>query len=277
VPGAVAHVEHLAVGGGAQAVREPVALVAHGGGVDAGGQRVGRAAHVLVGVVGAHADARLGPGGHPPAVAAAHERALDPDVEGVAVALGVRVDLEPAAERRVGRLVVGLGQDPPPAHRVDDEGRVELAAVARDGAALPGGAPAHRRALEARVAALRPQELAQLAIVEGRPAPRQAVAHGPVRRGEGHRRQLAPDGAGDAHGLQPRGRGRAGRRRARADRVAVDDQHVGAGARQLAGDGEPGEGRAADEDVGAQRRRHRPSAARAASHGRRRARAPSTS
>ena len=59
-----------------------------------------------------------------------------------------------------------------------------------------------------------------------------------------------------------------------ADLVAIDDEHVGAGARQLARDGEPRERRAADEDVGA---RHRPSAARAASHGRNRTRVPSTS
>jgi hypothetical protein len=197
-----------------------------------------------------------------------------------AVALAVRMDLEPAAQRRVGRLVVRLGQHPPPAHRVDDERRGELAAVAGDGAVHPGRAPAHRRALEAGIAALRPQRLAQLAVVEGRPAPGKAVAHAAVGRGEGHRRQLAADGAGHAHGLQPRRRRRAGRGGARADLVAVDHQHVGGRVGsdgELARHGQPGERRAADEHVGAARRGHRPRAARAASHGRRRARAPSTS
>ena len=48
---------------------------------------------------------------------------------------------------------------------------------------------------------------------------------------------------------QPLGRDAAGGGLALADLVAVDDQHVGAGARQLACDRQPGEAGAADEDV----------------------------
>jgi hypothetical protein len=48
---------------------------------------------------------------------------------------------------------------------------------------------------------------------------------------------------------QPVGRDAAGGGLPLADLVAVDDQHVGAGARQLACDREPGEAGAADENV----------------------------
>ena len=106
------------------------------------------------------------------------------------------------------------------------------------------------RDLEARVALL-PQLLAQRPVVERRPRPRQAVARGPVRRVEGHALELLADRAADAHRLQPRRRDRAGAGLALADLVAVDDEHVGAAARQLAGDREPGEAGAADQHVGA--------------------------
>ena len=109
---------------GAQAVREPVALVADGVGVERGGERDGRRLDVVARLVGADADARLAAGRHAPAVAAADERAVDPDVEGVAVAAGRRGwTSRPAAQRRVGRLVVRVGEHAPPAERVDDERR----------------------------------------------------------------------------------------------------------------------------------------------------------
>jgi hypothetical protein len=50
---------------------------------------------------------------------------------------------------------------------------------------------------------------------------------------------------------QPGGRHRAGGGLPVADLVAVDDQHVGTGSRELAGDGEAGEACAADDHVGA--------------------------
>jgi len=49
-----------------------------------------------------------------------------------------------------------------------------------------------------------------------------------VRRGEARARQLLAGRRRDAHGVQPRRRRGAGRRRALADLVAVDDQHLGA-------------------------------------------------
>ena len=107
------------------------------------------------------------------------------------------------------------------------------------------------RDLEARVAALRPQLPAQLAVVERAPAPRQPVAGRAVRRVEGHARAAPGGSPADAHRVQPRRRRGAGRGGALADLVAVDHEHVGAGAGQLAGDGQPGEARAADQHVGA--------------------------
>ena len=104
---------------------------------------------------------------------------------------------------------------------------------------------------EARVAALRPQLPAERPVVERRPAPRQPEARRPVRRVEGHARQLLPDRVAHAHRVQPGRRRRAGRGLALPDLVAVDHQHVGAGARQLARHGQAGEARAADQHVGA--------------------------
>ena len=63
-------------------------------------------------------------GGEGPAVAGGDVAAVDPDLEVLAAAAGV--DLEPARERRVGRLVaVAGGEHPAPAERVDDERRRE--------------------------------------------------------------------------------------------------------------------------------------------------------
>ena len=56
-------------------------------------------------------------------------------------------------------------------------------------------------------------------------------------------------GVHQAERPQPVGRDPAGRGLALADLVAVEDQHVGAGAGQLAGDGQTGEAGAADQDV----------------------------
>ena len=55
-----------------------------------------------------------------PAVAGRDVAAVDPDLEIVAASAGM--DLEPARERRVGRLVAAVGgEDPSPAERVDDQ------------------------------------------------------------------------------------------------------------------------------------------------------------
>src|SRR3954447_24717543 len=135
VAGAVAGEEDAALDGSTQAVREPVALVADNVGVQAPGERDGRLLDVATRVVGADADAGLAARGHAPAVARADEVALDPDVEGIAFAVAVRVrmDLEAAAERRLGRLVVRAREHAAPAERVDDQRGVERAAVGAHG------------------------------------------------------------------------------------------------------------------------------------------------
>ena len=75
---------------------------------------------VEAGVEGADADPHLVIGRERPAVAGGHVAAVDPDLHLLAGAAGM--DLEPARERGVGRLVaVAVGEDPPPAERVDDE------------------------------------------------------------------------------------------------------------------------------------------------------------
>jgi hypothetical protein len=157
------------------------------------------------------------------------------------------VDLEATAQRRLGRLVVRVAQDPAPAQRVDDERRVDVAAVGEH-AGL--GAPLDLRRHEPRVV-LVVEQPAEGPVVERGPAPRQPVADAPVRRGEAHARQLLADRVADVHRVQPRRRRGARGRRALPHLVAVDHEHVGAAAGELARDGEPGERRAADEDVGA--------------------------
>src|SRR3954452_15620673 len=73
VPGAVAREEDAVLDGGAQAMREPVALVANRVGVQALGERDRRLLHMAARVVRADADARLAAGGDAPAVAAPDE------------------------------------------------------------------------------------------------------------------------------------------------------------------------------------------------------------
>ncbi len=244
VPGRVADEEHAVLGRAAQPVREPVALVAHGRAVEAPGQVDGRLADVVARLVRAHADALLAAGRDAPAVAVADQRALDPDVQVDSAALGVH--LEPARERGVGRLVGPGREHAAPPERVDHQRRAQLAAVGHDQLAATSG---HLRDLEAGVALIE-QQPAQLGVVEGRPAPGQAVADRAVRRVEAHAGQLLPDRAGQPERLEPRQRRRARRRGALADLVAVDQQDVGAAAGELARDGQPGEARAAHEHVG---------------------------
>ena len=157
------------------------------------GERLRRRAHVIARRVGADADARLAAGGDAPAVAAAHEVALDPHVERVAGGpVAVRVDLEAARERRVGGLDVRVGQDAPPAQRVDDEPGPQGPAIGDDGdvavVTRAGDAALDLRRLEAGVAGLRPQRAAELAVVEGRPA---TTAAGSARARGAWRRSCA--------------------------------------------------------------------------------------
>ena len=247
--------EEDAVGGRrAQRVREPVALVAHRVDPEARRDVLRRLLDVVARLVGADADALLAGRGDRPGVALADQGAVDPDVEVGPAA--VRVHLEAARDQRVGRLdVLPRAEHPAPAERVDDQRRRDGAAIGEHGVPRP---PFDLRDREARVAALRPELLAQRPVVERRPAPGQPEAGGAVRRVEGHARDLLADRGLDAHRVQPRGRRRAGGRLALPDLVAVDHEHVGARSRELARHGEPGEARAADEHVGALVRERRP-------------------
>src|SRR4051812_26353645 len=177
VPGAVAAEEHPVLCGGSQTVREPVALPALGLRTEALRERLGRLAHMVARLIGAHADALLLPRRNAPGEAAGRQRTVDPDVERAVSGAGVRMDLEAAAQRRVGWLVAGRGEHPAPPERIHDQRRVQIAAVGVDGEAR---APVDLRRLEPGVA-LGEEVLAEGPVVEGRPAPRQPVANRAVR------------------------------------------------------------------------------------------------
>ena len=237
VPGRVAGEEDAALGALAQLVGDPVALVADPVGVEVFGQQLGRLAHVEARVEGADADAQLVAGGEAPAVAGGHVAAVDPDLEVLAAALGV--DLEAARERRVGRLVaVAVGQHAAPAERVDDERGGDHAAVGvdRDRAVAVGrGRPAvHLGGLEAGVA-VAPEQLAELAVVEGGEGEGEAVAGVAVRGVHQQRVEALALGVHQAQRFHPHGGDAAGRGLALADLVAIDDQHVGARIRPARG------------------------------------------
>ena len=109
-----------------------------------------------------HPDPLLVARGAPP-VSGGDVAAVDPDLQVIRAA--VRVNLEPARERRVGGLIAAVrGEDPPPAERVDDQRRGDVAAVGVD---FLTGAPVHLRGLELGVRLL-PEQDAELAVVEGR-------------------------------------------------------------------------------------------------------------
>ena len=97
---------------------------------------------VVARLVGADADPLLAAGGHRPGVAVADQRAVDPDVEVGVAAARVGMDLEPARDRRLGRLHVRPGAEhAAPAERVDDQRRGGAAV----GATGSGFASATRR------------------------------------------------------------------------------------------------------------------------------------
>ncbi len=173
--------------------------------------------------------------------------------------------LEAPGEGRVGGLVAGWVEHAPPAERVDDERRAQVAAVGvngRPGAALDLGG------VELGVALVGEQG-AQLAVVEGREAPWQAVARVDVRGVDDEVREGLADRRVEAERVEPPCRGGAGGGLALADLVAVDDEHARARARELARDGEAREARAADQDVrvGGERSALRAALRLAAGHG----------
>src|SRR4051794_11400474 len=105
--------------------------------------------------------------------------------------------------------------------------------------------------LELGPARLLPEQVAELAIVEGRerPGERPAGALDGGRVDEQGVESLTDRGL-QAHVPEPFRGGRAGRRLAFADLVAIEHQHARARRTQLSCDGQPGERCAADQDVG---------------------------
>ena len=110
------------------------------------------------------------------------------------------------------------------------------------------GAAADLGGLEVRVGLLGEQR-AQLRVVERRERPGQLQPGRSVRRVDHQPVERLAVRAHQVHRPQPLGRDAAGGRLALADLVAVEHQHAGAGAAQLARHGQPGEARAADQDV----------------------------
>ncbi len=239
----VAGEEDPVLGRAAQLVGDPVALVADRRPLQVLRQQHGRVLDVKAGVEGADADALLVAGRERPAVSGRDVAAVDPDLEVVAAAL--RMDLEAARKGRVRWLVPVGGEDSLPAERVDDQGRGQIAAV---GVHDIAGATLHLGRLERRVGLL-PEDLAELAVVEGGEGEGEPVAAGAVRGVHHQRVEFLPRRALQAQRVQPPGRDAAGRGLSLADLVAVDHEDVGARAGQLARDRQSGEAGAADEHV----------------------------
>jgi hypothetical protein len=246
VAGGVADEEDPVLGGGAQLVRDPVALVAVELAADVADQVDRGLLDRDLRIERADADADLVTRGERPAVTGAEVALGDPQLEVRAGAL--RVDLQPAAERGVRRLeVVAGGEDPAPAERVDDQRRAQVAAVGVHGVA---GAALDLGDLKVGPRPpLVPQQLQQVAVVEGRPGPRHRPAGAGRRRVADHRVEGLADAGLEAHVAQPVRGGGAGAGLALADLVAVDDEHARAARAQLARDRQPGEAGTADEDV----------------------------
>ena len=121
VAGAVAGEEHAVLDRRAQRVREPVALVADGRHAEPAGDLPRRLLDVVARLVGADADPLLVARRAPTRRSRSGQRAVDPDVEVGVAAARVGMDLEPARDRRLGRLHVRPGaEDAAPAERVDD-------------------------------------------------------------------------------------------------------------------------------------------------------------
>ena len=245
VAGRVADEEDAVLGGRPQPVRDPVALIAVGRQAQAGRQPHGRLLDVVARVERADPDAQLVARGERPAVAGADHALVDPELE--VVAGPGRMHLQPAREARVRRLHQPGAEVALPAHRVDDQRRGHVAAVGPHHLAVPA---LHLRGLERRAGAvLRPQQVAQLAVVERRERPAQR----PARRGAGRvheqRAERLEDRGLEPQVAQPPGRRGARGRLALADLVAVQDEDVGARGAQLARDREPGERGSADQDV----------------------------
>ncbi len=258
VTGRVADEEHAVLGRRPELVRDPVSLIALGRDAEVAGEPDGRVLDVVRGPERADADAQLVLGGEAPRVARAHVARVDPQLH--LLAARVRMHLQPAREARVRRLDRrSVGQHAPPAEPVDDERRAQRAAVGVHGAPLAPG-DGRRLELDLAVVRLRPQQRAQLAVVERREGPRQRPARRRKRRVHDELVERLTMRGLQVHRVQPARRHRAGRGLSLADLVAVDHQHARAGAGQLARDRQAGEARAAHQDVAValKRRARRP-------------------
>ena len=168
------------------------------------------------------------------------------------------MDLQAAREARLRRLDVAPA---PSTRRQPSASTISGARRSPRSVCTPTVPPSPRAALDLRRLehrprpALRPQQPAQLAVVERREGPRQRPARAaPAACGRAASRRSAGSTPSRPRFAQPLGRRRAGRGLALADLVAVDDQHARARPAQLARDGQAGEGRAADRGRRSRRR-----------------------
>ena len=158
------------------------------------------------------------------------------------------MDLEPARQRRVGRLVAA---EPASTRRQPSasttSGAVEVAAV---GVHDVAGAAVHLRGLELEVALVGEQLRRARGSRRSRTSRAARSARAPCGVWMTSSRELLA--VRSPSGRAPRSHSvgiAAGRGLALADLVAVDHQHARARARELARHGQPGEARAADQDV----------------------------
>ena len=246
VPGAVAHEEHLVLHRGAQAVGDPVALIADRGHVEVAGQAHGGVLHVKARLEGAHAHPQLPVRREGPPVAGGDVAAVEPQLEVGAAAVGV--DLQAAGEVGLGGLDgFARAQHPAPAQTVHDQGSASgpRGPCGSSGPSLPStlavsnSASPHCSQREAHSVGSRRSRRSRGAA--RRVVPNGRVHHEPVE-GLANR-------ALQAQVHEPVGGSGAGGGLALADLVAIEDEHPRARARELARHGEPGEARAADQHV----------------------------
>src|ERR1700733_2632677 len=162
--GGITREEHVVLGGTAQLVGYPVALIAMRGQVEIIGEPHGGLLDVVRWPEGADSHAHLIVSGEAPAIAGADIASIDPQLHLLAGALGV--DLQAARESSVWWLDRrAVREDSPPAEPVDDKWGAQLTAVGVDGVAIAarngGGLE-----LDLRRRGLVPQTRAQLAVVE---------------------------------------------------------------------------------------------------------------
>jgi hypothetical protein len=247
VPGRVAREEQIVLDRAAQLVGYPVALIALRGQAQIVREPDGRLLDVMGGPERAHADAELIRGREAPPVSGPDVGRVDPQLH--LIARAGRVDLQAAREAGLGRLDGGgVGERASPAEGVDDQRGAQLAAVGRDREALPSGDGCGLE-LDLRGVGLRPQQGAQLAVVERGEGPRQLPASGPKGRVHDELVEALAQRVHQIERLQPQRGDPAGRGLALADLIAVDHEHPRAAAGELPRDRQSREARPADEHV----------------------------